>query len=723
MCLLFIHHSFAKDINLIDQHPLVVQKVQNLTSKQINDALAYGYGSAYYVSYYLETKNSPELVQQALWAEIEKRSLHTPWAILRWLDLAKKNSQQYSVPYKNILVALSPVQPENSSDMMAFVMAYIALLDKNYVLATNVSQKHRIQNKNSPFSKQLYDVQVLASFALQPQDSTDLDTLFLEQPATIWVQEMWQWLKNQPESKKLKHYSLYQAMANSIRTPQESWQQLWSGWGLQADWLNQHPQFLVEYVKLARKAGQLKLAIGMLENVIPNLKQYALYQGTLALAIMYDKSGLYTSAQRNIDRALSLLSYSDDKDKALWYQLAIYQHIGFDKWMTFLPRLVTQWQSAEYFRDLIKSQLYMQFKYGAYDKILQIYQNIRLDTDPLTLSEYAGVLNLLIKDKLLIVTEQQQQWIDKDMLARPWSYYGVLGMAKANKTFTFQEKPRESFVWYPQKPMDYYANDNAFFVQYRQSYESSFYDNQEYDIHAMGFFAYALQDNSIINRQAINQVKKDYNRLSTDAIRLIGRELSRTSYYYEALSVMVKLYYRRNFLPNLYDLQAYYPRAYKDEIEKTAEKSRIDDHVLYGLFWNESLYNPTIVSRANAIGLGQLLPGTANEVAQKIGLTHYNLEHPSDNILLSSQYLKQLIARHNGSIPVALMAYNAGPTNAKRWLQKSPNASMSMLIETAPFNETRNYVKDIVLDTCVYALLYDSMSPKQSLLKYFPQLL
>jgi soluble lytic murein transglycosylase len=124
----------------------------------------------------------------------------------------------------------------------------------------------------------------------------------------------------------------------------------------------------------------------------------------------------------------------------------------------------------------------------------------------------------------------------------------------------------------------------------------------------------------------------------------------------------------------------------------------------------ESAFNAAAVSSSGALGLMQLLPGTARDVAGrlKIPFVQENLTRdPAYNVQIGSQYLAEMLKRFGGSYEIALAAYNAGPNRVARWLDTlgdPRNGKIDMVdwIETIPFRETRYYVQRIMEGVVVY---------------------
>lgn len=156
-----------------------------------------------------------------------------------------------------------------------------------------------------------------------------------------------------------------------------------------------------------------------------------------------------------------------------------------------------------------------------------------------------------------------------------------------------------------------------------------------------------------------------------------------------------------------------YPKAYISEVLNILTQYDLDPFLILSLMRQESAFNTEVESKANAIGLMQLIPPTAGEVAfslkQKIP-TVDNLKEPVTNIKLGIEYLNRLMVSFNQNLVYALAAYNAGPTKVRQWVALRSNMHPLEFIESIPFTETRNYVKKILRNYAIYLTLYDEQN-------------
>jgi soluble lytic murein transglycosylase-like protein/TolA-binding protein len=141
-----------------------------------------------------------------------------------------------------------------------------------------------------------------------------------------------------------------------------------------------------------------------------------------------------------------------------------------------------------------------------------------------------------------------------------------------------------------------------------------------------------------------------------------------------------------------------YPAFYSSIILDRAKEEDIDPNLVSAVMRQESIFNPGIVSPAGAIGLMQIMPYTAEQLAGdlKIPFVVDSLYKPSYNIRLGTYYLKQLLEKFNDNFVLVLSSYNAGPHNAKKWYDNNKQEEFDLFVEDIEFTETRGYVKKVM---------------------------
>lgn len=158
-------------------------------------------------------------------------------------------------------------------------------------------------------------------------------------------------------------------------------------------------------------------------------------------------------------------------------------------------------------------------------------------------------------------------------------------------------------------------------------------------------------------------------------------------------------------------LQNIYPITYQEYVEEYSDKNNVDKYMIYAIIKAESNFKPNVKSKSNAIGLMQLLKGTAVEMSNSIDkeeITEESLYNPETNIKLGTSYYAYLLKHYKGNNILALTAYNAGMGNVDNWIKNGIIKSDGSDIENIPYKETNNYVRKILRDYKFYIKIYNN---------------
>ena len=154
------------------------------------------------------------------------------------------------------------------------------------------------------------------------------------------------------------------------------------------------------------------------------------------------------------------------------------------------------------------------------------------------------------------------------------------------------------------------------------------------------------------------------------------------------------------------DLELRFPILYRDMVEDSAQKSKIDASWVYGILRQESAFVTDARSGAGALGLMQLMPQTGRQTGRLLNLninSNSAILKIENNLRLGAGYLKNVLDVNRGHQVLATASYNAGPSRVKEWLPDDDGLDADMWVESIPFTETRNYVKNVLGYTVVYA--------------------
>jgi soluble lytic murein transglycosylase len=233
----------------------------------------------------------------------------------------------------------------------------------------------------------------------------------------------------------------------------------------------------------------------------------------------------------------------------------------------------------------------------------------------------------------------------------------------------------------------------------------------------LGFFEYGAAEhigpylNSSLDRQ--NMAGRFTGKLEAGELRAIAEAFTARGQYSEAMRVVSYYINDADYTPNRTDLELLYPRPYLEAVEKYAGETELEPALLFGLIRTESAFQNGIVSRAGAIGLTQLMPATAEEMAGRIkrqGGPDYTrkddiLTEADANIHIGAVYLKYLLDRLKSPV-LALLAYNGGMNRIRRWRAAEQDLPEDLFLETIEFAETREYGRRVLAAEAVYKYLY-----------------
>ena len=148
-----------------------------------------------------------------------------------------------------------------------------------------------------------------------------------------------------------------------------------------------------------------------------------------------------------------------------------------------------------------------------------------------------------------------------------------------------------------------------------------------------------------------------------------------------------------------------FPEPYWTTIKAESAKNNLDPYLVASLIRQESEFNPSVISYANAWGLMQLLPSVGKALAREEGISHFQtfqLLDPETNIRLGTRYLRQTLEKFGGVQEYALAAYNAGDSRVVDWQASGPYDGIDEFVESIPFTQTRDYVQSILRNIEIY---------------------
>jgi soluble lytic murein transglycosylase len=245
-----------------------------------------------------------------------------------------------------------------------------------------------------------------------------------------------------------------------------------------------------------------------------------------------------------------------------------------------------------------------------------------------------------------------------------------------------------------------------------------------------------------------------------DLLRLaeeLGKSAPNGAGQYQESMRLASILVRRASEPEKRYLELMYPRPFAEQVSQYARETGIGEAKLFGLIRSESAFNPDAISRSGAIGLTQLMPATAEEMAARIlrrGGPDYtrrsdkdgahgaaaiagdeisgdtetadsaiaansgasggliasevgiDLLDPGANIHMGAVYLSYLEQRLGDPL-LAILAYNGGMNRVRRWRNSMPaKFPPDLFLETVEYAETMEYGRAVIGATAMYRALY-----------------
>ena len=162
------------------------------------------------------------------------------------------------------------------------------------------------------------------------------------------------------------------------------------------------------------------------------------------------------------------------------------------------------------------------------------------------------------------------------------------------------------------------------------------------------------------------------------------------------------------------DLNIRFPMAHRETLVREAKVRGLHSSWVFAITRQESAFMDDARSSVGASGLMQLMPATAKETARKFSIplaSPQQVFDPDKNIQLGAAYLSQVHAQFNGNRVLASAAYNAGPGRVRQWLRGADHLSFDVWVESIPFDETRQYVQNVLSYSVIYGQKLNSPQP------------
>jgi soluble lytic murein transglycosylase-like protein len=470
------------------------------------------------------------------------------------------------------------------------------------------------------------------------------------------------------------------------------------------------PVFLREYADILQRAAGWREGIKELESILPALDRDARLICEEYLGKFYRLGGQYEKSVSSFQNALAALGERADifpaaadeagaanretqKDRIIWYLLSSSLRLSAGAMIDRLPAYLPVIEDPEYFSDLFESLASGLVRARDWDRLVCVYSLLRAHTYEKETGRYAFLLASAIKNKLYTPAPGSLPAVRELFeyaFARAEPYYRILAGLALKK-----DLPGAEVFFLPAPGEDSAARADS-----------------GADKYVRGFLDFGL------GSRALRAAKLTQHSLSPQTILLVAESEAAQGRYIDSLRLLQRASRRPGVTPDRRMLEALYPQAYSEEMFQVIAGAQLPPALFYGLVREESYFDADIGSHAGAVGLAQLMPSTALEVAAKLKIPAPQLTDPLTNLRIGAFYLAAQWKRF-GDGAAALAAYNAGTNRAARWRRQLSGLPEVLFTEALSLPETREYIRKVLVAAVHYGYLYHNLTARRTVREIF----
>jgi len=431
---------------------------------------------------------------------------------------------------------------------------------------------------------------------------------------------------------------------------------------------------------------------------------------------LYRKVGAYNAALALFDEVIQKSDSSEQRDRVIWFSLDIARTRSLGsrpkraEFLDGITRLAALWHDPDYFSDILETEISRIVAQRAWSELLVLYRALRGRGPRETLAR-AGYLLGRASSLDLPAAGSAGDLSAEGMGPRSLfleardnggqGYYGALASA------VLQE------MGIPARWPGVEGQQGEKIREPAPGQSGRKITDREKLIR--GYFEYGLYE------FGYRIIQAEWRDLPAEFIFEAAGVLHRQKEVLTSIRLMNLYLLRKQADPSRAELEMLYPRAFGEAIGELAAAEDLSAALFFALVREESHFDPRIVSRSGAVGLTQLMPQTAEDMARRLRLPDYDLQDPEQNLRLGAGHFSRLLARLQ-EVPKALMAYNAGLSRLRSWERGFSGLPTDLLVEALPYPETRNYIRKILVSAVYYGKLYYDQSLEETVFHFFPGL-
>ena len=416
---------------------------------------------------------------------------------------------------------------------------------------------------------------------------------------------------------------------------------------------------------------------------------------------LYRKGGNFSRAKQLLLDVVRETEGAGQRDRAIWFLLDMAAQSSSVQLRESIEQFAPSWQDPGYFSDLLEPQISLLVARRDWPGLLALFNALKGYGPADAMARLAYLVGRVLSLGLAGPTA--------DSLS-PQALYLEARSAGASTYYRFLAETALVDLGFPVLWTPGQELSGAFI---------SSADDQPLEILPseviFGYFDYGLHE------RGVELLRAHWRSLSPQLLLDAVLRLSDRGEYLHSIRLMNLYVKSKAEGVERSDLELLYPRAYGEWIDEVARSESLPPPVFFALVREESYFDPGIVSRSGAVGLTQLMSETAADSARWLRMEEYDVRNPEQNLRLGGRHFSRLYSRLE-DIPKALMAYNAGLSRLRSWERSFPGMTSDLLAEAAPYPETRNYIRKILVSAVYYGALYYDSSLEQTVLSFFPGL-
>jgi soluble lytic murein transglycosylase len=418
-------------------------------------------------------------------------------------------------------------------------------------------------------------------------------------------------------------------------------------------------------------------------------------------ARMLRRRGQTDPAIALFEKALPLAPEDIQADACIWYILDLSLGMDFNTIIQRLEQFIPQWHDDAYFDDILEQVSRELTSKKEWKNLIRVFTLIRERGSGDARARYAWIIARAIEEGYL--TAEEEQVAARAALAAEAANAEDEALSAAFMRIAYSADTSFYYRW---------LSAAALSEPFLKLGEASRTKGKPQPALAflLGFFSNDVPEYAMPHIRALEK------ELTPDELRALAEALDKAGMYAQSIRLVSQYIHREGYTPVKRDMELLFPQAFKKLVEKYADETGLDPALLYGLIRTESAFQSDIISRAGAMGLTQLIPSTAEEMAARIrrgGGPDYtaedgglDLNDPEVNIHLGAYYLSYLMGRFEDT-RLSLLAYNGGMGRVQRWYD-ADNLPPDLFLESVAYTETRDYGRRVMAAAAVYQELYYS---------------